>query len=230
MRETMTYETVQRNPIQSEKFFTSDVMELYQRNNAEELMLVLGNGSHVQPEQQRGADAVMFSDAALVEADRELVEIGAISSPEEAAMTHSHLMDNGHGIGERGEVFSDQDLQTMAAQHQQYGKDRFGLIINGNEMESNWVVGFQHAIMADHEGELLEQEWASGERGRVMTLYTDEFGEEQRIFSETIEDAQEVSEKIVHIKELAAGTNHQGAGSKSASVQIAYLKELLMAA
>jgi hypothetical protein len=170
--DTMTYQTIQKKPIQSEKIFTTEVMEVYKSNNAEELMLVLGDGAHVQPEQQRSADSVSFSDKALVRADQELAESGAVSRPEEAAMTHSHLMENGHGIGENGEIFSEQDRETMAAQNQQYGKDRFGLVINGHEV--NGKVAFHHTIMADHKGGLLEQQGKSGERGSVVTIYTDE--------------------------------------------------------
>lgn len=209
-------------PIHSEEFFTTDVLQQYRDENAEELMMTLGEWKHVVPEQQRGKDDVSFSNEALYEADKELHDAWVLQNPEEGIMTHSHIVENGHGIGPDGKVFSVADEVAMQQLHDSCGKDTFGLVINGEEVDGD--VAYQHAILADHTGDLLEQAWDAGKWGKVMTTFLDADGVLQRVYSDSIQEAEEKSARVVQMKELESVDQDD----EMVQMQIAWLKEELL--
>ena len=217
--------TPRRGPIQTKEIFTTEVMKKYAHETEQELMMVLGEGAHVTPDQQRSADEVRFSHAVLQQAEEELAEQDAGGG----IMTHHHIRSNGHGVGPNGEVFSEQDIASMQEQHEHYGKDEFGLVIDGYEVDGQ--VAVQHAMIWNHEGELQEQTWDAG-AGKVATIYEDSNGNQQTLYSDNIEQAEEKEAMVVAMKELEVDekTGESWDNANIVQMQIAALKEMLMAA
>jgi hypothetical protein len=170
---------------------TQQVFKKYTAAKEIELLSILGGESMVIPKnQQQHADSVAFDTKIVSEAKQQLLEEGVDTGTIEFTHNHNRLR---HSF-----AFSQQDLATAQTLYETHGIDRMWLVMNGNTLSDGTMV--QHRISANHEWELHTLEW-KGWTGKVVSMYTDEKGQQKTIFSQSIQEAEEKELLIVALKE-----------------------------
>ena len=78
------------------------------------------------------------------------------------------------------------------------------LAVNGKSRENGEIVT-QHTVIADHTGTLLLQEDEQGNRGSVLTTYTDIEGTVQQVYSESVAEAEKKEAMIEMMHDVEEG-------------------------
>lgn len=176
---------------------TTSIFKKYKKSTQEELLTVIGGNADelqwvVAPKNQQQSEwSVQFDTSEIHQARQELTE--KWHDTNDVWFVHNHNRASGHWF-----QFSDADLDAAKHLYEEQWVDRMWLVMNGESTEDLQI---QHMIVANHEWELHDLEWEAW-NWKVITMVTDKQWETHEIYSESIEQAEELERQIVALKEL----------------------------